>query len=138
MTKSVLFGAVLALTVTAASAAETAQRASFMLPHCKGAIAQRAPVGEWQALCVGVVRGIGFMGSMAKIYHTALKPLPKGKLSWPVNFLREGLCLDVPDDVATGQFIAVIISYIEARPARMQDRFDVLALEALRTAWPCR
>jgi hypothetical protein len=78
MVRSALFGAVaLALAVTVAETAETAQRASFMLPRCKDAIAHQAPAGEWQALCVGVVRGIGFMGSMAKLYHTELKRLPK-------------------------------------------------------------
>src|SRR5258708_9926592 len=31
-----------------------------------------------------------------------------------------------------------IIAYIEARPTRMHESFNDLALEALRTAWPCR
>jgi hypothetical protein len=34
--------------------------------------------------------------------------------------------------------VRVVIAYIEARPSRMHENFDLLALEALRTTWPCK
>jgi hypothetical protein len=40
-------------------------------------------------------------------------------------------------DETLNQQVKVVISYIEARPARMHEPFRDLALEALRAAWPC-
>jgi hypothetical protein len=36
------------------------------------------------------------------------------------------------------QFASVVVPYIEARPQGMHEAFMLLALEALRDAWPCR
>jgi hypothetical protein len=36
------------------------------------------------------------------------------------------------------QKIRVVVAYIEARPNRMHENFNFLAIEALRDAWPCR
>jgi hypothetical protein len=36
------------------------------------------------------------------------------------------------------QTLRIVVQYIDARPARMQERFTVLALEALKEVWPCR
>jgi hypothetical protein len=47
-------------------------------------------------------------------------------------------CIDIPDGVTLGQEVKVVVAYIDARPARMHEPFTQLALEALRTAWPCR
>jgi hypothetical protein len=32
----------------------------------------------------------------------------------------------------------VVVAYIEQRPARMHEKFGLLAVEALQKAWPCR
>jgi hypothetical protein len=47
-------------------------------------------------------------------------------------------CLDIPEKVTLLQLVRGVIAYIEARPQRMHESFNDLALEALRTAWPCR
>lgn len=39
---------------------------------------------------------------------------------------------------STGQAVAIVMKYIDGRPAREQDNFIVLALEALRATWPCK
>src|SRR5262245_43854225 len=51
---------------------------------------------------------------------------------------RKQLCVDPPDGVTRGQLVRVVVADIEARHARMHESFRKLALEALRTAWPCR
>ena len=43
----------------------------------------------------------------------------------------------VPDGIPNGQLALVVIAYIEARPAQMQEDFLALALKAYRDAWPC-
>jgi hypothetical protein len=42
-----------------------------------------------------------------------------------------------PEGVTQGQSIQVIVGYINARPERMQERFELLAMDAFREAWPC-
>src|SRR5262249_19257652 len=44
----------------------------------------------------------------------------------------------VPDGVILGQAIRVVVAYIDQRPARLHEKFGLLALEALKQAWPCR
>jgi hypothetical protein len=44
----------------------------------------------------------------------------------------------VPAGVSVGQTVRVVVLYIDQRPARMHERFETLALEALQQAWPCR
>jgi hypothetical protein len=43
-----------------------------------------------------------------------------------------------PKGVTTGQSVAVVVKYIEARPERMHESFGKLVLEALIVAWPCK
>ena len=42
-----------------------------------------------------------------------------------------------PKGSTTGQSIRIVVKYIDERTARMHENFTVLALEALRAAWPC-
>jgi hypothetical protein len=57
----------------------------------------------------------------------------------PTNDIRRlNMCIDAPDGVTVGQEARVVVAYIDARPERMHQRFDYFALEALRTAWPCK
>ena len=70
-----------------------------------------------------------------------------------VSYLLQGLCagsvgaiiqfgrrLDtcIPSAVNVSQSVLVVVQYIDARPARMHEAFEVLALEALQQAWPCK
>ena len=43
-----------------------------------------------------------------------------------------------PDAVTASQLVHVVVRYIDARPERMHESFKELALEALKTAWPCK
>ncbi len=44
----------------------------------------------------------------------------------------------VPTSATQRQAVAVVIQYIDARPARMHEDFRHLALEAMKAAWPCK
>jgi hypothetical protein len=42
-----------------------------------------------------------------------------------------------PADATTGQGTRVVVQYIDSKPARLNEDFDALAVEAMRKAWPC-
>jgi hypothetical protein len=48
-----------------------------------------------------------------------------------------GVCL--PEGQTTvAQQVRIVAAYIDARPNRLHEDFRVLALEALKDAWPCK
>jgi hypothetical protein len=77
-----------------------------------------------------LLSGIVFMGKNIRALNTDYARAD-AILTW-------ACCLDVPDKVTINQASRVVIAYIEARPARMHEPFNELALEALRDAWPCK
>jgi hypothetical protein len=124
-----LFGAALALTVTMAAAEDTSS-ANYILPGCQDFLGLKQPDTGRPGFCAGTVAGISFVG----------KELRRLRPSYPsesdaVTLLH---CLDIPEKVTLMQLVRGVIAYIEARPQRMHESFNDLALEALRTAWPCR
>jgi hypothetical protein len=40
--------------------------------------------------------------------------------------------------VTRQQMVRVVVQYIDNRPARMHERFVILAAEAMTAAWPCK
>jgi|HubBroStandDraft_1064217.scaffolds.fasta_scaffold446441_1 Rap1a immunity proteins len=42
-----------------------------------------------------------------------------------------------PPNGSSTQWARVIVVYVEARPERLNEDFKILALAALRDAWPC-
>ena len=133
MTKSVagLFGA-FALTITAAPAQQQdMDSANFMMPGCRAFLDQRSQGDIFlQGECVGTVSAITVVAGMTNL---SLKRFPL-----PANDVRWKLCIDEPNGVTVGQEVRVVVSYIDAHPARMHETFVGLAFEAVRTAWPCR
>ena len=130
------FGAALALTVTAVSAAEDTYSANFMLPHCRDAINRNAQGNPYvQGVCAGILHGIFLMGSMARAMDQVTRSTRPVRTT-EMDFMQRGLCIDLPDGATLEQSVRVVVAYIDARPARMNEPFAGLALEALRTAWP--
>lgn len=121
-------GAILALAVTAASAAEDQSSpnydinsANYRVPYCRESLVPSATldshtIGE-AAFCKGVVHGI----AVAINGNT-----------------DQERCADVPPTSTSTQLVRVVLRYIEARPERMHERFNELAFEALMDAWPCK
>ena len=52
--------------------------------------------------------------------------------------LAEPLRFCPPADFEAEQGVRVVVTYIEDRPRRGREDFTMLALEALRSKWPCR
>jgi Rap1a immunity proteins len=99
------------------------------MPSCRGFVDRKSGNAFEQGHCVGIVEGILYMGVNLTEFKFSNDPLPL----W-AN-LR---CVDMPNGVTGAQAVRVVIAYIDARPARTHEKFRELALEALRTAWPCR
>ena len=51
-------------------------------------------------------------------------------------FPPDSTCL--PAGVTRAQVTRVTVQYIDSRPARMHEDFRILALEAMKAAWPCQ
>ncbi len=126
MTRSVLLEATaLALTVTAASA--QVNSANEMMPHCRNALDPKSAENLYaQGACVGTIVGIAFVA----VSLNALSPSDEN--------VRRELCVNPSATGTKGQLVRTVVAYIDARPARMHESFDELALEALRTARPCK
>lgn len=52
--------------------------------------------------------------------------------------LRDDLKFCPPVEFDAQQGVRAVITYVEAKQARGRKDFTVIALEALRAAWPCR
>jgi Rap1a immunity proteins len=136
--KSILAATLMALSITSAGAVErfkdsaNADRANVdsangMLPGCKLLLdfSNKRPSlsvsdGVRVGFCSGTIRTLMQLSSLASEYG----PTPP--------------CSKMPDNATQGQVIRVIIKFIEARPERMHEPFILLALEAMRNAWPCK
>jgi hypothetical protein len=59
-----------------------------------------------------------------------------GNSSGNGNDHSRGIC--PPPEFNIIQMAGLVAQYIDARPARMHEDFDALALEALQAAWPCK
>jgi|SoiMetStandDraft_2_1073263.scaffolds.fasta_scaffold00523_3 Rap1a immunity proteins len=51
-------------------------------------------------------------------------------------FAGKGVC--APKTSTTEQAVQIVMQYIEKRPARLDQNFIALALDALKATWPCR
>jgi Rap1a immunity proteins len=92
--------------------------ANFMMPACRAVVdlsSNGAPKGDPYIMgaCAGTINGLSMMGV---VFHL--------------------ICL--PNGVTSRQAIAVVVQYIDKRPARMHEDFKILATEALVEAWPCK
>ena len=63
--------------------------------------------------CLGIIVGISYMGRS------------DGTICVPVGVTRE-------------QAVRVVVEYIDGQPARMNENFVPLAIEALQATWPCK
>jgi hypothetical protein len=117
--KAILVGAVLALAITTAEAVEDPINTS---PYVTTAI-----LDDCEALADS-------RGSESIFYGV----LCRGIISGLVYGAQYGHCLAFPNSVTREQAIRVVVLYIKARPNRMAERFESLAIEALRSIWPGR
>ncbi len=53
-----------------------------------------------------------------------------------MNYAAADLC--PPAGVTSVQSVRIVVKYIDGRPARLNEKFNALAFEALRAAWRCK
>jgi hypothetical protein len=129
--RTIICGALLALMITTANAAveEDAHSARFMLAYCK-LTSKQTMANTKNALiygqCFGVVSGIVMMVELLRQAEAA------GKAQ-----LDPVLCTDIPGNTTMEQLVNVVVKYGSTHPDQGHERFEVLAFNALRDAWPC-
>jgi len=104
-----LFAVLMLVAVAGKATAQVdVQSAEYYMPQCR-------------PLASGIMdpKGMTCAGMVAGVWLTALDA---GWICHPEVNLSEAL--------------GVVVQYVQARPARMNERFNRLALEALRVAWP--
>jgi Ssp1 endopeptidase immunity protein Rap1a len=107
---------------TSVQAQEDKSSAKYMLRYCRAAVNNQAPAlpldAIMQGMCVGIIDALSFMTSEFPPEEKEYKTCP-------------------PNNVPLEQTVRVVITYIEARPQRMNEPFKKLAIEAIHDAWPC-
>jgi Rap1a immunity proteins len=109
---------------------EDANRADFMLPFCRLTPKEMSPDIEKASnynRCLGVVEGISQMLILLQEAQAAgaarLDPL---------------LCTSIPAGITNEQLVNIVVKYGEAFPELTQRPFTVVAMSAMRLAWPCK
>jgi hypothetical protein len=98
------------LPVTGHADDKNGNSANRVMQGCRDFIAKTSEGLFNQGLCVGAINAIG-------------------------DFVS-GQC--IPQDVTVNQAVRVVVAYVDGQPARLHEDFNVLAVEAVRNAWPCR
>jgi Rap1a immunity proteins len=120
--RAVLLGALVALLVIQARAAENVASAASMLPYCRASLSDST--GTFiQGFCAGIVVGVAALAQ---------------PLFAPGQSRSTERCIDIPKNMSSGQLIQAVVHYIEARPQRKNEQFTIMTLEALFDTWPCR
>ena len=127
--KAMICGALIALTITTANAAEDEQSADFMLPYCRLTAKEMAAdikKASNYSRCVGIVEGVSQMFQLLQEAQEAgtaeFDPL---------------LCTAIPAGISTQQLVDVVVKYGETFPELTHRPFTVLVMSAMRVAWPC-
>jgi hypothetical protein len=110
--------AVMLLSCGVAVAEPDQPSASYLMPGCRDAaslITFSVPESEEEVahmnFCAGIVVGLSFIGEL------------------------HGIC--VPPDTTSQQAASIVVQYIDGQPARTDEDFRSLAIEAMRARWPC-
>lgn len=98
----------------ATSAPEEALSAGDIIRGCRAGIVYYKSPSELvqQGYCAGMVAGI-----------------------WEVAVTARWACL--PETLSLEALTRKVVKYIDAQPARLQEKFSQLALEAIQATWPC-
>jgi Rap1a immunity proteins len=105
--------AIIAASMLAPAVAEDVNSANYYMPGCRHFVFYTKGNDFLDGVCAG---SIGTLLTFGRVF---------------LGFCR-------PPEATTGQAVQVVVQYIDARPARMHENFQSLAVEALRDAWPCQ
>jgi hypothetical protein len=118
--KPLAFGAAMTLAIAASLAAEEVphnQSADYFMPGCRALLQNKG--GDLPSLCAGIVGGIMYEEGVHEIGD------------------EKSAIFCIPKEVTPDQAVRVVAAYIDGHPERMHERFQMLAVVALITAWPC-
>jgi hypothetical protein len=130
--RTIVCGALMALTITTANAAveEDVHSARFMLQFCK-LNAKQTMANSKNALiygqCFGTISGIVMM----------IELLRQAEASGQAQ-LDPVLCTDIPGNTAIERLVDIVVKYGSRHPELGHERFEVLAFSALHDTWPCK
>ena len=129
--KAIICGALMALVISTANAAENTHSANYLLPYCKltsdqvvDSSSNRYLVGR----CAGLVEGVRNMAGLLRAMQTV----------GDIPHLDPLLCAAVPEQVTVQEILKVVVRYGETHPKEGPLPFTVLVLDALHDAWPCK
>lgn len=129
--RKTLLGALIAMTITTTNAAvEDTHSADFMLPFCRLTPKEMSADSNQASnygRCLGVVEGISQMFRLLNEAQAA-----------GVARLDPLLCTSIPADITNEQLANVVVKYGEAFPELTHRPFTVVAMSAMRLAWPCK
>jgi hypothetical protein len=96
-----------------AVAEQDTESANFWLPFCRQVITGHLPQGDAfnDGACAGTIAGLMYTGRSV------------------------GVC--APEGATREQALRVVVQYLDQRPARTNENFEDLVVEAMRAAWPC-
>jgi Ssp1 endopeptidase immunity protein Rap1a len=120
---------ILAVATAKAMAEEDTHSARFMLPYCKLSSRQTMATPKNALIygqCFGTISGVVMMTEVLRQARAAGKADPD-----------PALCVEIPGDTTILQLIDRVVKYGEAHPDQGRERFEVVAFNALRDAWPC-
>jgi hypothetical protein len=92
----------------------SAQSAIFRMPGCRSFLNQDNALRYdfSSGVCSGIVEALMSIGATL------------------------GVCC--PPESGVDQGVRVVVQYVSNQPARLNENFEALAIEALRKAWPCK
>ena len=111
---NITFIGILSATVSSlAVAAEMDESANYWLPFCRHVAAGHKSEGDafMNGTCLGMIIGLADLGRYV------------------------GACR--PDSATLEQAARVVVQFLDQHPARTNENFEALAIEAMREAWPC-
>ena len=112
------FIGILSVTMSGSAVAQSDQEykksANYWLPFCRQVAKGNFYQGDAfrNGGCAGIITGLLFLGRSAGV------------------FCR-------PDGVTVEQAVRVVVQFLDQHPARTNENFNALAVEAMRDAWPC-
>jgi Rap1a immunity proteins len=109
---SLMLAACITMLSVTGHAQSSADSANEVMKGCRAFIDLRLSEIFYQGICSGAVMAL---------------------LQFDSSF---GICF--PGDSTVNQAVRVVVAYIDAKPARLHENFNRLALEALKDAWPCK
>ena len=90
------------------------ESANYWLPFCRHVVAGNFDQGDafMNGTCLGMIIGLADLGRYV------------------------GACR--PDSATLEQAARVVVQFLDQHPARTNEKFEDLVIEAMRDAWPCK